>query len=460
MLSIKFIFNDILQGANAGKIRVQVIKEVTGTDFNRTLYFKVVDPTGQVVRDYPAVALPDLTVSGTDASDQIVNIVDIPVDSENRTLEGEYIITAQIVNNDDTALVEFAELKHDYCPSVVSPDLQTVISCDKKTLTIDDKTDYSNYTISSRTIKVVPPSIMTSTMKTKSTISSNMVYYFDYDNISLNVSLYSLITRLIESTITSTFQGNTTTSIDDVSVEEKLERDTNTTVSIACQVSSCADISGALDELRNLEEESCAYGGISSLPKNKLDRYHYLNSLLLSYGLTRNCNAGDDVSALVVEINKIVPSTSKTTTDPIPFTEDGTSSKETPWTNITDNAELASADVELYNNNVDTHPLRYRITSTGHLEIMGTIKINSGASIVEVLKDFFSEQYAPTDEEIVNLKRTNTVPLMPLSPNLVTSFYMNAYLADGNNDGKWGLYFQGKRPATPYYVIIHGLFVL
>lgn len=426
----------------------------------KKMYFKFVGPTGTVIRDYPSDTQPDMTFTGDSSEEFTINGPDIPCDSLNNPLKGEYKIYVKIIDTIDPDTIDEVEMKYTYCPVFDQEDIVigATVDCEAGTMTITDQSVYGDYVVTDRSLQSNPPTVNNSSLISESTESDTLITYLEYENISYNI-LLEVTAEKTEVGVNNSSLVFSLTWIDSITRSEETQQD------IVCGSSSCGVIDAAYSFVQSAMESACSLGGVNNLPSAQKDKLDSLNYYLTIYNSMARCGSSS-LASVLEEIENILGTTAQSGSGAIKLSVGAGGSRiveQTAWKEV-DEADL-QANVELgqwsINGTPTDVPFRYRRVATNHLEIHAVLKISASGSIT-ILKDYFKNEFAPKSEFNDQFSASNIVSVWNVNSQgqVQAQSGLGAKIVDVNKDNKWDLIINGVNPTPPYNIVIHGLFAL
>jgi len=317
-------FNTTNGNAAFGKIRLYV--DTDNNNSGDAIRFKIVDPTGVVVRDYPVSA--DYTVPGSPPGGFVLAVTeDIPQNAGD-FVRGTYTFYGQV---DPTvgATVVYEE-SHLYDPAN-GPDGETVrgsdgnyigiltasADCRTAEVTFTDDTDHDGWTVDSRLITVQPPLIPgEATPAAETTTDEELVLNFGYTNVTYSGTL---VVERSDSTAGTNWQFD-----QDETVEAAAS------VEVDCGRGIC-DILPCLDSRFNsLYNKACSSGGWAKVPSQEMATMQALMFESMLYKWHSDCGNYESAATYLTRINEITGgacncgcSGDTTNSIPLPYTPSG-----------------------------------------------------------------------------------------------------------------------------------------
>lgn len=273
----KFTFNTQIGDANFGKIEFEANTSYDGLNdtSDAEFRFKVVDPAGLTVRDYPVAA--DFTSVGPNGY-EAAGETDIPLDSTGRDfLRGTYTLYIELITpTPDT--IEY-ELEYSFEPPVTSEEtnaedadgeyfgvLTADVNCQTARVTFTDDSDYTGWTKDDRTITVMPPIIAGQNapvaVESDNTADDDVAITFTWTNVTY--------TGTLEAQVSKTSDED---DLDAIVVDEVSSIIATAVADIRCGDLGFCDLLPCVDSLFNKAyNEACSNGGWSRVaPKTMAD---------------------------------------------------------------------------------------------------------------------------------------------------------------------------------------------
>ena len=399
---------DVKSGqSNNGKGRIYIREAAFNTtEFAAQIFVEITDPLGDVIKAID-LGSPDMTFAGNPNEIQSWDGVDIPTAMNGQTLEGRYKV--RIIERDisvNPSVDEESTYEYEFCS--ISSDGNGVVDIDYNAdcingiLTVEDKSDYSQYTQTDYLFTLIPPTVPGVTIVGESTTSKKIEHKLGWQNVTYQATA--------ESSITSSFVD------DEMTFEYKEFVQGYRSMPIVCETDICKLQDCINEQLQQISNKAAAQNGFTSLTKADQDLYIEIQKELNLYHLFRACKDWDSLKTTVTNLKNILEEHCKCddlkTTVAQPLRSIGGLEFQTQTTIQTDWTEIEEADLETdfdypLSGATEKYPLRYRITATNHLEIEGLIRLNvAPIAIKTIVEDYFGgsamPSYAPDDNTIQN----------------------------------------------------------
>lgn len=278
------IFNILEGDANYRKIEAQVasVPALVGVSYN--VYYKVEGPVA--VLQLPDFNTPDGTLTPI-LSLVAMPLVNLPLDSNGNTLEGNYTLTyyfedtaAPGVYTTIVSTINLNVLKEATLASCkIVPNLKLDVNCFCYNMTATDNTTYAltgyDVTVNSRTLTIVIPTIpgVTPTPPPVSTTAATLTIGFDYSNVTYTVNLEA------------EYQHENTDGT--IIVLENLLA--TLSQKIVCDFNLCKLVECIARTMAVLEAKASKVGGWPNLPVYERDTIYQLQQLITLLEMYRNC---------------------------------------------------------------------------------------------------------------------------------------------------------------------------
>jgi hypothetical protein len=278
------IFNILEGDANYRKIEAQVasVPALVGVSYN--VYYKVEGPVA--VLKLPDFNTPDGTLTPI-VSLVTMPLVNLPLDSNGNTLEGNYTLTYYF---EDTAAlgvyttivstINLNVLKEATLASCkIVPNLKLDVDCFCYNMTAYDNTLYAltgyDVTVNSRTLTIVIPTIpgVTPTPPPVSTTAASLTIGFDYSNVTYTVNLEA------------EYQHENADGT--IIVLENLLA--TLSQKIVCDFNLCKLVECIARTMAVLEAKASKVGGWPNLPVYERDTIYQLQQLITLLEMYRDC---------------------------------------------------------------------------------------------------------------------------------------------------------------------------
>jgi len=228
-------------------------------------------------------------------------LVDIPLDSNGSTLEGNYTLTYFIENQ--ALLGIYEEVSHGINLDVlkegpedcrIQGNIGFEVDCVCYNITVTDKTYYGDPNVvifDSRSIEIIPPTIPgQATPAPITTTDSTITIGFDYSNVTYIVNLISVYHH---------FNEDGTIEVQENLVAQYSEK-------VICDFNLCKLVQCIADALAKLEHKAARVGGWPNLPIEERDQIFQLQENLSLMWLYRECGNYTKVYEIYNRISDLV----------------------------------------------------------------------------------------------------------------------------------------------------------
>lgn len=299
--------------------------DVEGAEFR----FKLVDPAGLTVRDYPTD--PDYTVPGGGPTGwQAAGSVDLPLNSAGDDyLRGTYTLYVQLTDPGDT-VTEFIETA-DFNPATTATQvnakdgdgnyyglLTADVNCQTAKVTVTDETDYTGWTKTDRAITLAAPVIngSSATFENDNVDDGDVQASFSWTNVTYTYGM-----------LADRFKTSDESELNAVVIEWDESVVSSGSVDITCGPSAICPLLPCADSLFNKAyQEACANGGWARVnPKTISDLNAAINMLNMAH-LHAECGNETESAAYRAKFEALLGSScdcgcsgTTTTNEPIPY---------------------------------------------------------------------------------------------------------------------------------------------
>lgn len=303
-------FNTYVLDANFGKIQFFADSDAGIEDDE--FRFKVVDPAGITVRDYPGTA--DYTIPGAPPGGfQTANTFAIPLDSTGLDfLRGTYTIYLKFSSGGDDTITS---VEYDFQPAVTYQKtnakdgndqyyglLTADVNCVTKVITFEDETDYTGWTIVQDDITIMPPLIageaapVAETTEDVNALDSPIATIsFTWTNVAYTGTL----------TAKRTFSSDE--SLTDVLVIEDYQSVIATAVGqVTCGPLGYCDFLGCADSTFNAAYQEACRVGWAKVSTQMLANLNALTTMLQLYDMHARCGNNTQAAAYRLKIEAMV----------------------------------------------------------------------------------------------------------------------------------------------------------
>jgi len=435
MLTLKVKFDDVQKG---------IILSLTSGSEVGTYKYSAVDPLGNT---FKAEGTPDLTLAVP--GEQSTTLEAYPVDADGVTLKGVYIVTTRYIPTVGSEVVTAHNIN--YAPpdndEVNSGAVTMTLNCTNSEIKVTDITDYTDKVRTSRLITLVVPPVLDSAGLQVTSSLATLTYAATYENAEYQAILESVIEVTQTLTITESY-----VHIYKIRAykSEKLH----------CGVGYADIIDAAKGQLDIMYKRACNVGGLSSLGKDR-DKYDALVSQMSVFSAMRSAGSEDVVSA-IDEIRDIVGGVVVENDQPRLIS--GSSAASTAWQSVAEGSLVNSTFSEPIVEGTPTdYTFQYRKVS-GRLDVRARLDVTSSTSIVKLLENYFSGEYAP--QGTINSQfGTNYIAVRLSTGELdvpdAEGIDMSARLVDDSGNGSYDLEIKGNAPnTTPFSILIEGSFFI
>lgn len=251
---------------------------------------EIIGPSGETVRSKPVAA--DATLNDADSGVSVLTYP-IPIAGDGNYRPGTYEIRFHITNVGLASEIMFSD-KYLFEP-IVAPDnlsstliaLKTSLNCLNGNLVVTDETDYGAWTLDSRSIKIVHPSIPGVATPADTTDTDTEV---DVTVTHINVTY---VGQLI---VTVHKQDASATSIGGGHTNQMFQYHTanlSEDVLVTCDNNLCQVLGCLEDKFAHLASEACSAGGWGNLSAYKRSNFEYVMHLLNLAKLFQSCGNSD-----------------------------------------------------------------------------------------------------------------------------------------------------------------------
>lgn len=281
---IRFV-NDASDATYNKKIKLTMSGPTSaGTTYR--YWVKVVSPSGAVVKDYaatPGTTSPD----ATSLSNATANFaVTIPLDLDGSYLAGSYKIYISYDSTSPSTAVLEVYATVSYAPKVTPSSaagsdvvLSGTVSCITGTVTATDETDYSGYTMTSRSLMLKAPAVAgAATQPTDVTTGGGTVNTVTaWSGVTWN-ALLTVMRKVVHA-----LPGDFT----EFTAIETIEQTVNTVaIPVNCDLDFCGLAACLEEKFLAVEDQACQSGGwgnVSSQEKDDLQRAMSMCHLAFTY---------------------------------------------------------------------------------------------------------------------------------------------------------------------------------
>jgi len=292
-------FNTTNGDAAFGKIRLYV--DTDNNNAGDAIEFKIVDPTGVVIRDYPGT--PDYTIPGSPPGGFVLTVTEDIPKSAGDWIRGTYTLYAEVnpsagpdVIYSETFLFDPANDPNG--DTVRGSDgnyigiLTAVVDCRTAEVTFTDDTDNDGWTVDSRLITVqYPPIPGEVTPADETTTDEELVINFDFTNVTYDGTLV-------------TERSKTTTGTNwEFTQEETVEAATSAEVDCGrgiCDILPCID-----SRFESAYNKACQNGGWTKVPATELATLTALINMSTLYYLHSECGDYERAATYKTRIDQI-----------------------------------------------------------------------------------------------------------------------------------------------------------
>lgn len=266
--------------ANYGKIVVS--NNDPAPAGSETAFVYIEGPLG-VIKEQD-LTTPDIDLGAADNEFSI----DIPTDSLDEFLKGDYVIKVQDIHpvfgtRNFTYTFEF-------CPLLGTPALDVSVNCVCATATFSDKTVYGEGATIARTMTIIPPTIPGQAAPSNIvTAASSYTVNLTYTNVKYQVNLE---VELNSNPITGV------TVLEKISYSEWFD--------IVCDYDLCSLITCVNKDLSDLDTKAASAGGYKNLPTDEFDRFLGIMTLLFKHNNLVECQDYDGVEAVYNELKELI----------------------------------------------------------------------------------------------------------------------------------------------------------
>lgn len=280
------------------------------------VFITITGPNGAI---HTAGVTPEISALADDALGEYS--VNIPTDSDDYYLAGEYTVTILIKKGateieTNTNSYTYAPLVHPGTSTDVTGvlDFTATINCLTGQIEMVDDTDYTGFALTDdpgRVVTVTPPT---------ATSESETIQSLDYTAAIENVA-FGFTNAIYTATIEVYLQQINLTGEIDFAVNILLSHTIPLTIS--CDSGLC-DMAGCIgEELTRLEALACNGIGWSGLTAKQKGRLEYMLVLANMVALYRNCRDYDNAAAYQLKLKNFIGTGcncgASTSTDPVPY---------------------------------------------------------------------------------------------------------------------------------------------
>lgn len=275
-----------------GQIRATIDLTALAGANNAISSFKIEDPLGNTIRDYPVGG--DFT---TDTGDTI--LMAIPKDVDGNFVEGDYTVTYKYDDSADAGPVSETPLTLSICPDLNGQALAitTETDCYSAKFVAQDKNVYNSAWTINRVMEVNVPATPGNAAITVNTTGTELVQDLTHENISvvttLNVNRESEVTATVEAVLTYTLKM----------IDGQFLSDTH---EVVCDIDGCGIADCVNDRLNEINEKACEAGGFSKLSQGDKDQLMLIQSYFQLYNTYNACNKFAEARAVYDKLKELV----------------------------------------------------------------------------------------------------------------------------------------------------------
>lgn len=321
---VKGDFNTVNGDAAFGKIRLYV--DTDNNNAGDAVEFKIVDPTGVVVRDYPGT--PDYTVPMSPPGGYVLAVTEDIPQSSGDWVRGTYTLYAEIDPSVGAATIYSESF---YFDPANDPNGDTVrgsdgnyigvltgeADCRTAEVTFTDDTDHTGWTIDSRLITVQPPLIPgEAAPSTETTTDADITLNFGYTGVTYEGTL---VVERSDSTVVDEWEF---TQSETVEASASVEVDCGRGI---CDILPCLD-----SRFESAYNKACQNGGWSKVPATELATLTALINMGFMYYMHSECGDYEKAHTYKTRIDQITGgncgcgcSGDETNSNPLPYTPNG-----------------------------------------------------------------------------------------------------------------------------------------
>lgn len=293
------LVNLVESHANYGKIEATFENNnlSSGTE---NIYYKITSPSGIVIKAINHGARDGELTVGTPIA--TMPLVTVPIVTNGDFEEGLYSVVFEVENG--ATLGTYVEYSLSFQLEVLNQGddncvkkglIEYITDCLCLKMTVTDNTDYSDVTLVSREMTIVPPTIPNLPPPTNLvTPNASVTFDFEYSGVTYNTTLFSIYEH---------YYTPTEGSYPDVVIRESLSYAQSEKVS--CAYDLCKLITCINEFFTACIKSASDLGGIQRLPAEKLDKWLLIHCYLTMYNNAVKCKDTATMDAVFKKLQAI-----------------------------------------------------------------------------------------------------------------------------------------------------------
>lgn len=287
-----------------GNIVTSFENTTIGAGVTENIYYQVTSPSKAVIKSFD-FGTPDgiLTLAQPSAN---MPLVPLPVVANGNYEEGTYKVEFKVEDAAfpgtyiDVFLDFILDVKKQGDDNCIKKGLIGFdIDCFCLKMTVTDQTDYSDVTLVSRELTIVPPTIPNQPAPVNiQTTDPSITFSFEYSGVTYNANLYSVYEHFFTPINTST-----TGTFPDVTIRESL--DFTQAQKVVCDLNLCKLLKCIDDFFIATKKEAAKLGGLKFLPVQKWEDWQCIENLLIRYQAAAACNNVTQLEKIFAELQEV-----------------------------------------------------------------------------------------------------------------------------------------------------------
>jgi hypothetical protein len=283
------LVNLVQDDPNYGNIET-TFENNTLSSGTENVYYQVTSPSGVIIKTIDYMT-PDgvLTVAQPSVS---MPLVQVPKVTNGNFEEGVYAMLFQVEDTGNPGVYFDVSLSFEVDVKSEGEDnctkkglLDYLVDCFCLKMTVTDLTDYSDVTLVSRELTIIPPTIPNEPAPVNIvTPDASVSFPFSYSGVTYTANLYSIFEH---TAIVTGTEGTNPALFPPAVIRESLKY--TQAEKVSCDRNLCKLINCINEFFDKTKAQAADLGGIQYLPKNVLDTWLCLNNLLVMYDYAVTC---------------------------------------------------------------------------------------------------------------------------------------------------------------------------